>query len=191
MHFDHLSQPPTPSRLSSTSLITQLHGLFPPFLKTIWSPVVLANYSQGWGLPWVWCGRYTRYHNTPQLVPGTSWPPSPLPCGILSSSCVLPSQSLRVHICIRLTVARTKCLPEVTHQPLTFRIPLLPLLHESLSFGGEYDIAILFRTNHSKASYSLCIDWLWVSVLIVIYCKKKHLWWEFSSALIYGHQESF
>lgn len=81
MHFDHLSQPPTLSKLSSTSLITQLHGLSPPFLKTIWSPVVLTNYSQGWGLPRVWCGRYTRYHNTPQLGSRTSWPPSPLPCG--------------------------------------------------------------------------------------------------------------
>lgn len=72
MHFDHLSQPPTLSKLSSTSLITQLHDLSPPFLKTIWSPVVLTNYSQGWGLPRVWCGRYTRYHNTPQLGSGTS-----------------------------------------------------------------------------------------------------------------------
>lgn len=43
-------------------------------------------------------------------------------------------------------------------------------------WGEEYNIGILVRTQYSEESYSLYIDQLWVSVLIVVYCKKNLTW---------------
>lgn len=46
----------------------------------------------------------------------------------------------------------------------------------------------LIRAEHSLVSYSLCFVQLWVSVLIIIYCKQKLLYWRVKDVLIYGHK---
>lgn len=63
-----------------------------------------------------------------------------------------------------------------THLPLlTLTIFLPSLLHGFLSWGEGYDKDIPFRVKHSEVSHALYIVYVWVSVLIAIYYKKKLL----------------
>lgn len=61
----------------------------------------------------------------------------------------------------------------VIHHPHSFNLSA-PLPHKSLSPGREeFNKNIPFRTVCSKVSQSLHIVELWVSLLILIHCKKK------------------
>jgi hypothetical protein len=51
--------------------------------------------------------------------------------------------------------------------------------------GCDRDIP--FRAECSKVSHSLHIIWLWVSIFIPIYCRRKLLWWWLSKTLIYEY----
>lgn len=48
-------------------------------------------------------------------------------------------------------------------------------------FGG----VILFMTACSTVSHSLPVIWMWISVSVPLYCRKKILWWWSNKVLIY------
>lgn len=69
----------------------------------------------------------------------------------------------------------------------TLALIILPtsLLWNPVSWKwGRY---IQFETEHSRVFYSLHAHQLRVSVLIVVYCKEKSLWWGLRVELIYGY----
>lgn len=63
-------------------------------------------------------------------------------------------------------------------------IPAPPPLWSLEPWGKRYDVDVSFKAI--KISYSQYINQLWVSEVIIIYCKKQLLWWVLTNALIYG-----
>lgn len=67
--------------------------------------------------------------------------------------------------------------------PLALTVFLPPLLHNSLILEGRGLMKISHLGQGTPKSLTLYIDQFWVSVLILIYCKKL-FWCELSSAVI-------
>lgn len=60
----------------------------------------------------------------------------------------------------------------------------LSFLHRSEPYGKGCDKDVPFRAEGFKGSHCLRVVWLWVSVWITIYCKRKLLWRGLSNALV-------
>lgn len=90
--------------------------------------------------------------------------------------CIL-SMTLWVHTC-NYSIVFT--IPPVSLQSLTTSAPTIFLFWW---LTCRYPIS----SENSSISYSLSIDYLWIFVLIVIYCKKKLFWWKLKTTLIYGY----
>lgn len=54
-------------------------------------------------------------------------------------------------------------------------------------WGEGFDSDTSFMAEGSKVSHSLHSVWLWVSAFAPICCRRKHLWWWPSKALIYEY----
>lgn len=62
-------------------------------------------------------------------------------------------------------------------------------LQNDLSFEtNKYGIGVTFRTDHSTVLYSVYLDQLWISVLIIIDVKNKLIGWNLRDILIYEYR---
>lgn len=64
-------------------------------------------------------------------------------------------------------------------------------LNDPSTFGeGGVVIFVTFRTGHFSVFYSLHLDQLLFSVLVIIYCKQTLLLQGFRDAIIYGYKKA-
>lgn len=82
-------------------------------------------------------------------------------------------------------VTRRHCFSQVIHWLLHC---FCAFFHKVLwAFGGGCGIYVPCRDEHSEDYYSQYLDQVWVTVLIIIYCIKKHLWLQLTDFLIYNY----
>lgn len=82
------------------------------------------------------------------------------------------------------------CLENIVPLDLSTAPDSYSLLHRSMCLEGR-DVVQTSRLGLSIAkSLTLCIIWYWVTGLIIIYCKKKLLWWGLSNTLVYVYSKS-
>lgn len=64
-----------------------------------------------------------------------------------------------------------------------------PFLSNQVTIARCVCVCVPFRTEFSLDSYSLPFGQWWISVLRIIYCRWKHLWWGLRDALICGYKD--
>lgn len=111
--------------------------------------------------------------------------PCPIHAGILTDSilcrCCAYNHGHWESMCVR-THFRQTLFPRRCLWPLSLTI----FLQWSLSLGGrDCDIDVPSGDMRCTVCYSLHRTSLWVFVSVTMDCKKKLLWWGWSSALIY------
>lgn len=99
----------------------------------------------------------------------------------------MKSYPLWAHVCNSLVMSNTYFFAVDNHY---FWFTILPPLFYDIpqAWGDGYGIDVTFRAECSLVSYSVCTDQLWVSALIVTYCKKKLLWRGLRDAPIYEYK---
>lgn len=70
---------------------------------------------------------------------------------------------------------------------LAVKVFLSPLPWKSLNLVERE----MIPSSYSSVSFSLHVDQFWVSMVIVIYCIKKLLWWGLKAAAIFEHKNKY
>lgn len=95
-----------------------------------------------------------------RLAVGTSCP-LPAPCSRVAWLALAPPQASCHNDSEVMRAAAPLCLERILH-------------HCHPPTSGSYNISASLQNN----SWVLVGDWLWISVLMAIYCRKNPLWWE-------------
>lgn len=97
-------------------------------------------------------------------------------------------QLLRVCECTGLVISRRHCFPPVLPNLLPLQSFCSLFQNAPELWRNGCDTVSHLMTEHATDSCSLHFYWLWVSVLIDIYCIKKLLLWDVVAALILGYR---
>lgn len=112
------------------------------------------------------CNNWPLLSQQVQVTPGFSASgstscPLPAPCSRVAWLALAPPQASCHNDSEAMRAAAPLCLERTLH-------------HCHPPTSGSYNISASLQNN----SWVLVGDWLWISVLMAIYCRKNPLWWE-------------
>lgn len=175
-----LTYSPTPPRFTP----------FPTYLCVFLKQ--LNIFKENWLFPFL----HQSIANNYSICSPTSSPPPFLcqdsVCSELVKVLSMLWQPLGVHMCNYPVVSRKhQFLKFIYLLYMWYNIQLLESLslQNDLSFEtNKYGISVTFRTDHSMVLYSLYLDQLSISVLIIIDFKNKLIGWKLRDVLIYEYR---